>query len=82
MAFAAAEHGRRIKVIGLVLAAGLVLPACQGSGSPVEELAEINTKVKFDSRTFGVPASPRVTNLKRVPKGGGRSHVGKPYKVR
>ncbi|HEX2019290.1 MAG TPA: septal ring lytic transglycosylase RlpA family protein [Aurantimonas sp.] len=42
----------------------------------------MNTKVKFDSRTFGVPASPRVTNLKRVPKGGGRSHVGKPYKVR
>ena len=81
MAIVAAEDGRRIRALGVVLAAGLVLPACQGSGasSPVEELAEIGTAVKFDSKTFGVPASPRVTNLKRVPKGGGRSHVGKPY---
>ncbi|WP_369695399.1 septal ring lytic transglycosylase RlpA family protein [Jiella marina] len=38
--------------------------------------------MKFDSRSYGVPASPRVTKSKRVPKGGGRSHVGKPYKVK
>ncbi|UIJ73690.1 septal ring lytic transglycosylase RlpA family protein [Aurantimonas sp. HBX-1] len=84
MAIVAAEYGRRMTALGMVLAVGLVLPACQGSGagSPVDELAEIGTAVKFDSQTFGVPASPRVTNLKRVPKGGGRSHVGKPYKVR
>lgn len=84
MAIVAADYGCRMTALGIVLAAGLVLPACQGSGpgSPVDELAEISTNVKFDSQTFGVPASPRVTNLKRVPKGGGRSHVGKPYKVR
>ncbi|MEF2551345.1 septal ring lytic transglycosylase RlpA family protein [Aurantimonas sp. A2-1-M11] len=58
------------------------MAGCTGAQSPVEELADISTTVKFDSRTFGVPASPRVTTAKRVPKGGGRSQVGKPYKVR
>ncbi|TFF27507.1 septal ring lytic transglycosylase RlpA family protein [Jiella endophytica] len=77
--------GRRaagLCVVGLTT----LLVGCQGSGSdaesPLEQLAELSTSVKFDSRTFGVPASPRVTNLKRVRKGGGRDQVGKPYKVR
>ncbi|MEH6720927.1 MAG: septal ring lytic transglycosylase RlpA family protein [Aurantimonas endophytica] len=84
MAIVAADYGRRMTALGVVLAAGLVLPACQGTSADTsgDELAEIGTAVKFDSKTFGVPASPRVTNLKRVPKGGGRAHVGKPYKVR
>ncbi|MBP0617112.1 septal ring lytic transglycosylase RlpA family protein [Jiella sp. KSK16Y-1] len=64
----------------------MLLSGCQGSGSdsdsPLEQLADLSTSIKFDSQTFGVPASPRVTNLKRVPKGGGRSQVGRPYKVR
>ena len=79
--------GRRAAGLCIVsLAGSVLLTGCQGSGSsadsPLEQLAELSTSVKFDSRTFGVPASPRVTNLRRVPKGGGRSHVGKPYKVR
>ncbi|ORE92777.1 rare lipoprotein A [Aurantimonas sp. 22II-16-19i] len=79
--------GRRATVTCIIgLSATMLLSGCQGSGSdaesPLEQLAELSTTVKFDSKTFGVPASPRVTNLKRVPKGGGREQVGKPYKVR
>lgn len=79
--------GRRATVTCIIgLSATMLLSGCQGSGSdaesPLEQLAELSTSVKFDSKTFGVAASPRVTNLKRVPKGGGREQVGKPYKVR
>ncbi|NDW06329.1 septal ring lytic transglycosylase RlpA family protein [Jiella pacifica] len=79
--------GRRAAGLTIIgLAGSLVFSGCQGAGSeaesPLEQLAELSTSVKFDSKTFGVPASPRVTTLKRVPKGGGREQVGKPYKVR
>lgn len=36
----------------------------------------------FTEKEFGVKVSPRVTNAKNPPKGGGRYLVGKPYKVR
>ncbi len=42
----------------------------------------INTKTKFSVAEFGVAASPRMTTAKRPKKGGGRSFVGKPYRVR
>lgn len=44
-------------------------------------LADINTKTKFSSSEYGVSASKRVYTGKRVPKGGGRYQIGKPYKV-
>jgi len=44
--------------------------------------AHTSNNTKFSSRTFGVKGSPRVTNLKRVRKGGGRYQVGKPYTIR
>ena len=79
--------GRRAAGLTIIgLAGSLALSGCQGAASeadsPLEQLAELSTSVKFDSKTFGVPASPRVTSMKRVPKGGGRAQVGKPYKVR
>ena len=87
------KRGRRMSLVGanrarmlasgaLAVSMAVVLAGCQGSASPIEELADLSTTVKFDSQTFGVPASPRVTNLRQVPKGGGRAQVGKPYKVR
>lgn len=39
-------------------------------------------RAAFTSKEFGVSASPRVTNAKNPPKGGGRYMVGKPYTVR
>ncbi|HEY9056116.1 MAG TPA: septal ring lytic transglycosylase RlpA family protein [Aurantimonas sp.] len=66
----------------MLVSVGLLVSGCQGARSPVQEMADISTTVKFDSKTFGVPASPRVTTSKNIRKGGGRSQVGKPYKVR
>lgn len=77
------SYSGRIAVLGMAVAGLLVSGGCQGDApSPSSELADISTDVKFDSGTFGVPVSPRITNLLKVPKGGGRSQVGKPYKVR
>lgn len=54
--------------------AGVILAGC---GS----MADIFSGTKFSESAMGVGASPRVTSSRNVPKGGGRYHVGKPYKV-
>ncbi len=43
--------------------------------------SDINTTTKFSSAEYGVAASKRVTTSSKIPKGGGRSQVGKPYKI-
>ncbi len=43
--------------------------------------ADINTQTKFSSKSYGVQASPRLTVSKNIKTGGGRYHVGKPYKI-
>lgn len=58
--------------------AGCTSTSKSGSSAP----SYINTKTKFSVAEFGVPASPRVTTSKNVPKGGGRDMIGKPYRVR
>lgn len=65
------------------LCAAIVLTGCR-SGASIEEaeLAPLDESPIFSSSEYGVPVSPRVTNLKRVPRGGGREQVGKPYQVR
>ena len=50
-----------------------VLAACAG-GPKVAETAKVDKK-------YGVAPSPRVAQGSKVPKGGGRYVVGKPYKV-
>lgn len=47
-----------------------------------EERAHINKETKFSQKEFQVAASPRITESKKVKKGGGRYMVGKPYKIR
>lgn len=59
-----------------------LLTGCQSGSSTHAELAPEPDAPAFTSAEFGVAASPRVTKLKEVRKGGGREHVGKPYKVR
>ncbi|WP_370638342.1 septal ring lytic transglycosylase RlpA family protein [Aurantimonas sp. VKM B-3413] len=76
---------KRIRYAGaasIIVVSSAFLAGCQGSGTPIEQLADIATVVKFDSKTYGVPASPRVTTSRNVRKGGGREIVGKPYKVK
>jgi rare lipoprotein A len=41
------------------------------------------SKEYFSEKEYGVAASPRVVaSYSKIPKGGGRYHVGKPYKIR
>ncbi len=82
MGYAIADMKRSAILTGMLVSVGLLVSGCQGARTPVQEMADISTTVKFDSKTFGVPASPRVTTSKNIRKGGGRSQVGKPYKVR
>ncbi|WAJ30923.1 septal ring lytic transglycosylase RlpA family protein [Antarcticirhabdus aurantiaca] len=66
-----------------MLIASLSLSACQSSEvMESAELAPPDDAPIFSESVFGVPASPRVSNLRKVRKGGGREQVGKPYKVR
>jgi len=67
---------RALSIAGLCLA----VTACSASNG--SEIAEISNETKFSQAAYGVAASPRVTTAKKVAKGGGRSMVGKPYKIR
>lgn len=65
----------------LLVLAALVAPivaACGSSGGGAPNIK----RSAFTSKEFGVAVSPRVTNAKNPPKGGGRYMVGKPYTVR
>lgn len=77
---------RQTALVAVATCAVLTLSACQSSSSSThgehEELAPDDDAPIFSSSIFGVKASPRMTRLKRVPKGGGRDQVGKPYVVR
>lgn len=66
--------------LAVLVCAGLSLAACNSSKPTVK--ADINTETKFSSKEYGVKGSPRVTVAKKVPKGGGRYQVGKPYKIK
>lgn len=67
-------HKRLFRCAALV-AACVALASC--SSSPTK-----TSKNKFDPKRYGVAGSPRmVAEGKAVPKGGGRSVVGKPYKI-
>lgn len=78
-----AGSSRRMLGAGVVVCAAVALVGCR-SGSTVAdaELAPLDESPIFSSSEYGVPVSPRVTNLKRVPRGGGRDQIGKPYQVR
>jgi len=55
-----------------------ILAACGGAGGSVPHVK----RGAFTSKEFGVAVSPRLSNAKNPPKGGGRNMVGKPYTVR
>lgn len=66
--------------IALLVGAGMALTACNLSNTGPK--ADISDETKFSQAEYQVKASPRVTEAKKVAKGGGRYHVGKPYKIR
>jgi rare lipoprotein A len=69
----------------VALACALALSACNSPRQKIVQSgpkAEISNKTQFSVADYGVPASPRITELAKVPVGGGRYSVGKPYKVK
>ena len=81
------RNGARLRnaaCVALVALVSIGLAGCSSTSKPGSGSAgsHINTKTKFSSSEYGVGASPRVTTEVRPKKGGGRSFVGKPYRVR
>lgn len=76
----------------LVCASALALSACATSGPKVTYVKKVKSTEYFSEKDYGVKASPRVVDVamsvmtlghaKRLPRGGGRDQVGKPYQVR
>jgi rare lipoprotein A len=60
------------------------LASCASTSGPHSQSMTRKTRSKeyFSEKEYGVKASPRVSNLRtRLPRGGGRDQIGKPYKV-
>ncbi|WP_187971825.1 septal ring lytic transglycosylase RlpA family protein [Aquibium microcysteis] len=78
-----ARKGRLLSLASVAVC-GVVLASCAGQ-SPVST-AKLSKRSKeyFPESVYGVKASPLVVADKtaRVPRGGGRDQLGKPYKVR
>ena len=66
----------------IVATFALALAGCTSAPTPTTSKAG-RSKEYFAESEYGVKASPRVSNLRtRLPRGGGRDMVGKPYKVK
>jgi rare lipoprotein A (peptidoglycan hydrolase) len=81
------QNGARLRIAACAAVVALVSIGLSGCSSTSKSGggsagSHINTKTKFSSDEYGVGASPRVTTEVRPKKGGGRSFVGKPYRVR
>jgi len=60
------------------------LASCASTSGPHGQSMTRKTRSKeyFSEKEYGVKASPRVSNLRtRLPRGGGRDQIGRPYKV-
>ncbi|MEX0953716.1 MAG: septal ring lytic transglycosylase RlpA family protein [Rhizobiaceae bacterium] len=73
----------RCSALAIVISAAVALTACTGAPSLKTAVKSGGTKEYFAESEYGVKASPRVSNMRsRLPRGGGRAMVGKPYKVK
>jgi rare lipoprotein A len=58
------------------------LASCQSTPNERSMTRKTRSKEYFSESQYGVKASPRVSNLRtRLPRGGGRDQLGRPYKV-
>jgi rare lipoprotein A len=82
--------GRMSRAAGLLCLAAL-LASCASDPVRVTHVAKPRAKEYFAEKEYGVKASPRVIaavaripgmKMTRMPRGGGREQVGKPYQVR
>ncbi len=67
-----------------LLAVSIVaIASCSSSGPDLASGKPTRSKEYFAESEYGVKASPRVSNLRtRLPRGGGRDQVGRPYMVK
>ena len=77
------SHKGRLFSLASVAICGLVLASCS-SQSPIAQVKLGKSKEYFPQSVYGVKASPLVVSDKRsrMPRGGGRDQLGKPYKVK
>lgn len=74
--------GRIIALMASLATVGL-LAACASPQPKAMVNKRTQTKEYFAESEYGVKASPRVSNLRsRLPRGGGREQVGRPYKIK
>lgn len=74
----------RLKIVSVstVAIAAVFLAACSSTDRSMTRPTNQRSKEYFSEAAYGVKASPRVSNLRsRLPRGGGRDQLGKPYKV-
>lgn len=73
-----------VAILGILSACSATqsTPTSMGLVAPTTKHQAVNDKTKFSSAAYGVAASPRITTSNVVKKGGGRSVLGKPYKIR
>ena len=70
----------RTSALAVLIGSAVMLAGC---GSTPSGIKTSRSKEYFSESEYGVKASPRVSNLRtRLPRGGGRDMVGKPYKVK
>ena len=70
----------RTSALAIIVVSAVAVTGCTSSG-PSGKLTR--SKEYFAESEYGVKASPRVSNLRtRLPRGGGRDMVGKPYMVK
>ncbi|WP_274629012.1 septal ring lytic transglycosylase RlpA family protein [Arvimicrobium flavum] len=73
----------RTTSVTILAMAATLLAACSTSEPNAVVAEKPRSKEYFPESVYGVKASPRVSNLRsRLPRGGGRDQIGKPYKVR
>ncbi|HTV69137.1 MAG TPA: septal ring lytic transglycosylase RlpA family protein [Rhizobiaceae bacterium] len=84
MAGPARKRLSRTTAIAIVAVSAAFLVACSTSQPKgMVHRKTVKSKEYFSEAEYGVKASPRVTNKRsRLPRGGGRDQLGKPYKVK
>jgi rare lipoprotein A len=90
-AFARLDMKKRLPLLAIGISVMALLAGCATEPTKVAMRSKPKSKEYFAETVYGVKASPRViatalhlpgTEAKRLPRGGGRDQVGKPYKVR
>lgn len=78
-----AERRGLVPLHAKLIGTALLIAALTACSSHSPKTGNSRSKEYFPESKYGVKASPRVSNAKaNLPRGGGRYHVGKPYKIK